>query len=257
MAGRVRGFTLLELTVAMMLLGIALSGLMPLVAINSRGLRSLEARVIPGGTCYLIPSSDPWVRKLGASATITEVDPGPAARPPVLLVDDDDAGFDAAGGGWLAQTDAQAGNGRYHLHASDAPPGGEGSPASPETVTWQFNDVPPGRYHVQATWLAGPDRAPDARYTVFDGTTSLGSYDISQLFAPSGPVSENRPWQVVADVPLGSGTVQVTLKSSPNGTVAADAVQLVPVANDVEIVSLARTMATDEVTVRVTVEVPP
>ena len=81
------GFSLLEFEVALLLLGVALTGLFPLAAVYSRGLESLERRSPSAGQWYLVPLSDVWARKLGAAASLTNNDPGPKPAPPVLIVD--------------------------------------------------------------------------------------------------------------------------------------------------------------------------
>ncbi len=91
-----RGFTFLEFTVALVVLGIALAGLFPLLAITSRGLQPIkndsacahgtpardwgknstdDASINPlqqnqRHCWYVTPYNydDPWLRKLGASA---------------------------------------------------------------------------------------------------------------------------------------------------------------------------------------------
>ncbi|HLA83989.1 MAG TPA: type II secretion system protein [Thermoguttaceae bacterium] len=65
-----RGFSFLELQVALILLGIAMTGLVPLVVMQSRQLKRLEARLDHGTTYYLVPSTSVWARKLGAPAKI-------------------------------------------------------------------------------------------------------------------------------------------------------------------------------------------
>jgi prepilin-type N-terminal cleavage/methylation domain-containing protein len=64
------GFSMLELQVALVLFGIALTGFGPLVVMHSRQLKKLEQQFSPQTTYYLIPPADPWVRKLGAAASI-------------------------------------------------------------------------------------------------------------------------------------------------------------------------------------------
>jgi prepilin-type N-terminal cleavage/methylation domain-containing protein len=68
-AGR-SGFSMLELQVALVLFGIALAGLGPLVVMHSRQLQKMQSRLSPQTTYYLIPPADPWVRKLGAAASV-------------------------------------------------------------------------------------------------------------------------------------------------------------------------------------------
>lgn len=81
--GRVRcqtrrraGFSLLELEIAVVIFGIALSGLAPHTVMYIKHLDHLQDRFSPEQTYYLVPSSDQWARKLGAAATVTTVDPG-------------------------------------------------------------------------------------------------------------------------------------------------------------------------------------
>jgi prepilin-type N-terminal cleavage/methylation domain-containing protein len=92
------GYSLLELTVAMTLLGIALSGLFPLTAMLSRHLQPIPINATAAYDCrtpardgntngltpdghkrdygrhvwYLTPSNDAWVRKLGCSAQVNK-----------------------------------------------------------------------------------------------------------------------------------------------------------------------------------------
>ena len=86
---RRRGVSLLELEVAFVVFGVALAGLAPLVIMHLKQLNKLEARLSDTTTYYLAPASSPWVRKLGASATVTDTVPGaapPAASPSTLEI---------------------------------------------------------------------------------------------------------------------------------------------------------------------------
>jgi prepilin-type N-terminal cleavage/methylation domain-containing protein len=79
------GFSLLELQVALIIFGIALTGLCPLVVMQSRQLQCLQNRLKPETTYYLVPSSHPWARKLGAGASLAtqlSVSPPPTNGPP-------------------------------------------------------------------------------------------------------------------------------------------------------------------------------
>jgi hypothetical protein len=87
------GYTLLEAQVAFVVLGVALAGICPLVVMQLRVVRRLEAR-FPHGTYYLAPAADGWARKLGVPAAVVAADPGTPenvgnATPgqPVTLVD--------------------------------------------------------------------------------------------------------------------------------------------------------------------------
>jgi len=75
-------FSFLELQVALVLLGIALAGLVPLVVMQSKQLKKLEARLDHTATYYLVPSTSTWARKLGAPAAIETEASGGGAPPP-------------------------------------------------------------------------------------------------------------------------------------------------------------------------------
>ena len=75
------GFSLLELQVALVVFGIALTGLCPLVVMHSKQFKRLEGRFNPQTTYYVVPSPDRWARKLGAAASITTQSPG---TPPAM-----------------------------------------------------------------------------------------------------------------------------------------------------------------------------
>jgi len=81
MKTRKRGFSLLELQIGFVVLGIGLVGLGPLVITQVKQLRSLDSQLSEKSTYYFVPATDPWVRKLGAAATTTSTAPGPAAPP--------------------------------------------------------------------------------------------------------------------------------------------------------------------------------
>jgi len=76
------GFSLIEVAVAMVIFGIAVSGLCPHAVMHIKHLRRLSHRFSPETTYYLAPSSDRWARKLGAAASLVMVDPGSATPTP-------------------------------------------------------------------------------------------------------------------------------------------------------------------------------
>jgi hypothetical protein len=72
------GFSMLEVQVAFVLLGIALTGVGPLIVMQlklskkiERGFNPQTAYFRPGSTFYLIPRADAWERKLGVAATFS------------------------------------------------------------------------------------------------------------------------------------------------------------------------------------------
>ncbi len=263
--GRVarRGFSLLELEVSLIVLGVAFAGLFPTMVMQSRGLRLLETRYAVQGTWYFAPAiypSDPsasvgqWARKLGAAAALvapTSGIPGPLPTPPSWLVDDGDSGFSNVGGTWSREENPLAYEGAEYRHPE--PPAN--SPTTPATdhAAWQFTNVIPGWYYIEATWAASPDQAPDAQYVFYDGTNVVGQASANQQPAPSGPTYNGQTWQCLATQYFFSSSACVQLNGQATGYVVADAVRLVPVANDVEITSFQRWLNLDKLTVQVTV----
>lgn len=76
---RRRGFSLLEVQVAFVLLGIAIAGVGPLVVMQMKLARKFEngfnpqtSYFRPGTTFYLVPRPDVWERKLGIAATLSQ-----------------------------------------------------------------------------------------------------------------------------------------------------------------------------------------
>ena len=120
---------------------------------------------------------------------------------------------DASGGGF---------NGGQRIHAA-----GNGT----EKATWTFSNLPSGDYEVHATWDDPDDYggATDAPFSVFDGGAFEGTFNLNQRFYPSGSTVADASWQQLGSFTITSGTLNVELAESPNGTVRADAVRIVQV----------------------------
>jgi hypothetical protein len=88
-AVRRRGSTLLELQVAFIVFGIALTGIGPLVVMHSRQLKKLESRFQPQTTYYVVPAANVWARKLGSAATISTSDSAPVPSGQALVTAND------------------------------------------------------------------------------------------------------------------------------------------------------------------------
>lgn len=253
------GFSLLEFEVALLVLGIALTGLFPLVVMHSRGLEFLERRCAVQGEWYLAPAKDAWARKLGAAASLTKADPGPLPTPPEWLVDDGDAGHSDTGSAWVCELNPQAFQGDHRRCSIPPAKKGHGKtnppPSSTDIATWTFTNVTPGWYYVQATWLGSSDQTTGALYAIHDGSSLLDEATMSQQIAPAGPIYEGRPWQILATEYFKSGTVQVQLSGQAAGYLVADGMRLVPVENEVQVLSLERTLDSEEVTAHVLVNV--
>jgi hypothetical protein len=103
-------------------------------------------------------------------------------------------------------------------------------------ATWTF-DVTPGRYRVSATWVPHANRAIDAPYTIFDGTTALSTVRVSQEQPPNDFEDPQDTWWEDLDEPDGGpdtvptyeitgDTLVVKLTNDANEYVIADAVRI-------------------------------
>jgi uncharacterized repeat protein (TIGR03803 family) len=131
------------------------------------------------------------------------------------VVDNSQGGYTDAGGGWASFIDANAyfGNERY------VAPG-----TGTNTATWQAPGLAPGIYDVQVDWTAFANRATNATYQIYDGTTLLGTATIDQTKSPTGGATINGiTFQSLGRFTINSGTVKVVLSDNANGYVIADA----------------------------------
>jgi hypothetical protein len=248
------GYSFLELQVAFVLLGIALAGLGPLVVMQSRQLKMLEARFDHQTTYYLAPSANAWARKLGADASIQTEAPDPTP-PLVTLIDNGDPGYsetDEDTPDWETAYPPNAFHGAIRWNDG----GHIGDKAS-----WEFTGLAPGWYEVLVTFSSGSDRASDAPYTVYDELVAKGTVTVDQTVAPSGAVVEGVPWESLGLFSITKDTLGVALGDDANGNIIADAVRIVPVRNEVQVISLEKSLFSEqleEVTacVSVTVQTP-
>jgi hypothetical protein len=237
---------MLELMVALVVFGIGLSGLYPLMVIQSRQLAKLESRFSATATYYVIPSPDAWSRKLGAAAQLLIQDPGPPAPPPIMILNNGDAGYSESGTGWGVETRKQAFRGDHRTH-----PAGTGA----NTATFAFQGLAPGWYDVQVTWDSSPSYASNTPFMVYTGSTQLGSALVDQQVDPLGGVVESVSWQSLGTFSIQGTSLQVSLSDNANGRVVADGARIVPVRNIVTVNSVTRTLAQDALTVHVSVTV--
>ncbi len=242
-----RGYSLLEVQVAFVVLGIGLAGLCPLVVIQSKQVRKLEARYKAATTYYLTPTVNPWARKLGVPAALAAIDPGPQALPPppITLIDNGDAGYSESGTGWGANTQQNALNRNQRQHNSGL---------GVETASWLFTGLTPGWYSVRVTWGDQNNQATNAPYSVYDGLVLKGSpVKVKQNQAASGAIGAGRNWTVLGNYSIQGTTLKVVLSDDANNKVVADGVWIVPVAYPVQLNRLDKTMTGETVTAHVTV----
>lgn len=261
---RRRGVSLLELQVAMIVLGVAVSGLCPLVVMQARLVRKLETqavgpdnpqvirgvRMLDGAafsgqglaaappTTVLQPQPDAWVRRLGVPASFAVNAPAQpfTALPVQTTLDDSNPGFSASG--WSTAADASANNGGYRKLAADSPNG---------PATWTFTGLVPGRYRVMASWVANAQNSRGATYSFTDGGGDAVAVPVDQTTVPGG----SPPYWTELGVYYLDATFQVSLAGSISGSVVADGIQLIPAGarNSVTITTPAATTS-DGATVR-------
>ena len=238
------GHTLLEIQVALIVLGVALAGLCPILVTQSKLLRRIESRwrtfdSIPIGSenpqlirghrivdgdlyvpedgtatstvAVLQPSADAWVRRLGMPAAFaSELDTSdPFKKYSNVLAGQtiDDPAPDALIGTWThVDSPSARGGGLYTL-----PAGLTG------TATWTFTQIAPGRYPVMISWNTSYPMAADATFTI--GTSE------QSVKAMERPLTDDGKWRDLGWFELGSSlTVQLTSPSS--GVLFADAVRI-------------------------------
>jgi prepilin-type N-terminal cleavage/methylation domain-containing protein len=227
-----RGFTLIELIVAMAVFGIALTGLVPLIAMMSRDLQPVVGQKGQSpardwntddctitnhrrSTWYLTPYGgdvDPWVRKLGVSARITS---SPAAsytrysniplQASVVLQDDDNGTIDADGDGLEDYSEEPTVPWEYNNSTVPSAIGADqhrkpavaaGGSATGDAV-WKFKIVVTGYYSIQATWTAASDNATDVRYSYkINGGATVLCPPVNQSVPPAGIAcaSDSHTW---------------------------------------------------------------
>jgi hypothetical protein len=140
----------------------------------------------------------------------------------LTVIDNDTTGFSLTGSFWspnFAQAGAYGGYERYCASGTGA-----------DVATWTFTDVLPDTYSVQAFWFQYSNRATNATYLIYDGTTLVGTVAVNQQNAPTGGfTSAGFVFQPLGSFVINSGTLKVTLSDNANGYVIADAVGYVPV----------------------------
>ncbi len=80
---RTRGFTLLELEVAMVILAMGIVGLGSLVTVTTRQMAEVDKWCEDEPTYYLVSQEDPWMQQLGTPANMESISGQSAWTPPV------------------------------------------------------------------------------------------------------------------------------------------------------------------------------
>lgn len=182
-----------------------------------------DATLAPGGTTYFDVGFRPSAaggREARVAITSDDADEsfydfavigiGGLPAPMSFSIDDGDAGFGQSGA-WATKI----GSGVDNDTRSSAP--GTGG----DTATWTFMGLESGHYDVYASWVADPNNASDAPYSVSTGFDTPLETNADQRQAPTGPEGT-----LLGTVNVTNGLLSVTLADSANGIVVADSITI-------------------------------
>ncbi len=173
----------------------------------------IAANIAPGSA-----SSNP-MNLADLDGTLIFTAEGPTGRKlealtPVQIVDDGDAGFSTVGNWYHYFGLGFEGDLHYSFKGMGL-----------DVASWNFT-VTPGRYQVSATWAPYPNRATNAPYTIYDGTTSLQTVRVNQRATPNDFSDQGAAWETLGTFTIASGTLLVELSDNANGLLIADAVHI-------------------------------
>ena len=210
---------MLELMVAMVILGIALAGLFPLAIQHSRHVKKLEdcnpqtGRYTGSGwtyatdsqypNWYLNPPTDAWAQKLGAAALLSSGTISSTAATPSPVYDSTTKSVlaDDSTGGYYTESESDwiAGPTSGYLNTSRRHSAGtNGTAASTGYAKWTFTNVSPGWYVVEVAWpnptvapvpqKEGSDEiaASSACYAIYDYDAGGAQERVERLLHQSG-----------------------------------------------------------------------
>lgn len=133
------------------------------------------------------------------------------------IKDDGDPGYTETGSNWFGWINGHAGDHRFNAAGTGA-----------NKASWEFTGLVDGYYEIQVTWLAETNRATDAPYRIYNGTTLLDTIRVNQQLLPTGTDVNGSSFQTLTTVHV-SGTLRIELANDANNYVIADAVRLVTV----------------------------
>ena len=140
---------------------------------------------------------------------------GDLGAPSVFIIDNGDSGFSAPG-----YTTA-VGEGFQNDIAYAAAGGGS------SVATWTFNGLATGTYRVSATWNIMSNRATNSPFTVYNGTTSLGTVLVNQEQLTTHRTDAGANWQDLgSSFTITGSTLVVKLTNSANEYVIADGIRI-------------------------------
>ncbi len=96
-------------------------------------------------------------------------------------------------------------------------------------ASWTFKGLTPGLYQVSATWTGYAGWAPDARYTIRDGATALGTVVVNQQNWPASILDAETTWQHLGAPVMITGdtlVVQLSDQATAGTHLHADAIRV-------------------------------
>lgn len=167
---------------------------------NGAGENGLDARIdlaTFGGTLACLAATPP---------------PVPPPPPLDLVVDFGSPGYSETGA-WTTYGAGYGGSLRYANSGTGA-----------NGVVWQVTGLAPGNYEVLVDWLWDlNNRATNATYRVYDGTTLLAAVAVDQRYAPPGPTRGGLAFRSLGTFAVSGAALSVALTDAADGLVVADA----------------------------------
>lgn len=142
----------------------------------------------------------------------------PVAPSVPVIVDNWQPGYQEVGEGWITLL-GWGGYGNTHSYA----PAGDGS----QSASWRVDRLKPGDYEVRITWTAWENRASNAPFQIYDGSSLLTVVRINQKVRPSGIDVHGISFQSLGVFSVRSGTLTVVLTDDADNLVVADAIHVV------------------------------
>ena len=238
------GSSYLEVQVAMVLMSLGAAGLYSMSVVQTRQTTRMSAFLPADEVAAMNRTSDPWQRKLGVYAEISDtVIADSPAQPDVAietLIDNQqltnvsyfqDSGDTYA---WhsLGYSAAYLGNVHYHRSL-----GNVGSYAQ-----FNFTGLAPGEYEVYTSYPALGSLGTAIVHEIRDGGAVVATRIVDQTVATSQLNHAGRMWDKLGFVQINSGTLSVRLTDGPGATtyILADAI-MVRSRRSLEVVAVADT----------------
>ncbi|MDX1948449.1 MAG: choice-of-anchor D domain-containing protein [Pirellulaceae bacterium] len=163
-----------------------------------------------GGTISLANSTADGSFDLSLSATVSTVPPAV-----VRTIDNGASGFTTTGS-WTRIT----GVGRESdMHYANK---GNGS----SVAIWTFTGLEAGTYRVSVTWRQSGSYATNAPFTVYNGTSAVGTVRVNERLAPSGLTINGSVWRNLGNFAITGNRLVVKLSNNADARVVADAVRI-------------------------------